>query len=118
MLVKLLTSFLLFATVAMPARNRVNGVYSATAYSTRGETASGEETHRHTVAADPALLPLGSRIRISQAGRYSGDYEVADTGQKIKGRKIDIFIPNTAEAKQFGKRNVRVKVLHLAPPAK
>jgi 3D (Asp-Asp-Asp) domain-containing protein len=100
------------------ARVRVNGSYTATAYSTRGETASGELTHRHIAAADPNLLPLGSLIRISRAGRYSGEYEIADTGGKIVGRKIDLFIPNLAEAKRFGKRVVRVNVIKLASPAK
>ena len=96
-----------------PAPLRVNGKYFATAYSVTGITASGEYTHRHVVAADPAILPIGSRIKIRRAGKYSGEYVVADTGQKIVGRKLDIYMPNTAECKKFGKRAVRVRVLEL-----
>ncbi len=96
-----------------PAPPRVNGKYFATAYSVTGITASGEYTHRHVVAADPAILPIGSRIKIRRAGKYSGEYVVADTGQKIVGRKLDIYMPNTAECKKFGKRAVRVRVLEL-----
>ncbi|MBV8896615.1 MAG: 3D domain-containing protein [Acidobacteriaceae bacterium] len=101
---------------ALPAeaRTRRDGVYIATAYSTPGQTASQEPTRRHGLAADPTLLPLGSRIRVTNAGRYSGEYEVIDTGSKIQGRKIDIFMPNTAEAKRFGKRRVRIQVIELA----
>ncbi len=78
-----------------------------------GTTASGEQTHRHVVAADPAILPIGSRIRVRRAGRYSGEYVVADTGEKIVGRKLDVYIPSTAESKRFGKKPVRVRVLEL-----
>ncbi len=110
--------FILLALTLVPspahARTRAGGTYSATAYSTKGETASGDQTHRHVAAADPALLPLGSRIRITGAGRYSGEYEIEDTGGKIRGRRLDLFIPNAAEAKRFGRRPVRVRVLHRA----
>jgi 3D (Asp-Asp-Asp) domain-containing protein len=95
------------------ARSRADGRYIVTAYSTAGETASGDLTHRRIAAADPRILPLGSRIRISGAGSYSGEYTVSDTGPKIQGRKLDIFIPSAREAKRFGKRRVRVKVIEL-----
>jgi 3D (Asp-Asp-Asp) domain-containing protein len=64
------------------------------------------------VAADPALFPLGSLISVTGAGPYSGTYVVTDTGSKIVGRRIDIYIPNEASAKQFGKKRVHVRVLH------
>jgi 3D (Asp-Asp-Asp) domain-containing protein len=95
-----------------------DGTYTMTAYSTRGTTASGEQAQRRLVAADPAVLPLGSRIRISNAGPYSGEYKVGDTGAKIRGRRLDIHIANKSEAKEFGKKRVRVKVIKLAGPKK
>jgi 3D (Asp-Asp-Asp) domain-containing protein len=90
-----------------------NGTYRATAYAQSGVTASGELTHRHVVAADPDILPLGSRIRIRRAGKYSGEYVVADTGAKIQGRRLDIYMPSEAACKKFGSRLVRVKVIQL-----
>lgn len=90
-----------------------NGVYQATAYAQSGVTASGELTHRHVVAADPDILPLGSRIRIRRAGRYSGEYVVADTGAKIQGRRLDIYMPSEAACRKFGRKAVRVKVIQL-----
>jgi 3D (Asp-Asp-Asp) domain-containing protein len=85
---------------------------NASAYSAEGETASGKQTREgKTVAADPSVLPLGTRIEIRDAGPYSGTYVVHDSGRKINGREIDIFIDNPAEAKKFGKKPVRVKVL-------
>ncbi len=85
--------------------------FVATAYSSGSRTASGTPPQRGIVAADPAVLPLGSRIRVRGAGSYSGDYVVRDTGGKIQGRKIDIYIPKHAQAKRFGRRHVRVEVL-------
>jgi 3D (Asp-Asp-Asp) domain-containing protein len=98
----------LLSLPAADARMHRDGRYQATAYSVRGETADGDVTHRRIVAADPDVLPLGSRIHVTNAGAYSGEYEVSDTGRKVQGRKIDIFIPSTAEAKKFGKRSVHV----------
>lgn len=84
--------------------------FTATAYSLRGRTASGSGVRRGIVAADPRVLPLGTRIYIS-AGQYSGTYLVADTGGAVKGRKLDLWMPSTAEAMRFGRRKVSVKVL-------
>jgi 3D (Asp-Asp-Asp) domain-containing protein len=95
------------------AAQPLNGIYTATAYSQAGTTAAGLQTHRHIVAADPAVLPAGSRIKIKRAGRYSGEYVVADTGMKIEGRKLDIFIPSEEVCKKFGVKRVRVKVIEL-----
>lgn len=103
---------LLFAQTVR-AEQPVNGIYTATAYSQAGTTAAGLQTHRHIVAADPAILPAGTRIKIKHAGRYSGEYVVADTGMKIEGRKLDIFIPSEEVCKKFGVKRVRVKVIEL-----
>lgn len=88
--------------------------YVATAYSLRGRTASGRTVRKGIVAADPRVLPLGSRIRL-EAGSYSGEYLVADTGGAVRGRKIDIWIPSTREALRFGRRKVKLTVLSWGP---
>jgi 3D (Asp-Asp-Asp) domain-containing protein len=103
---------LLVAAAVLPAANGKWQKFSASAYSVEGETASGKQTREgRTVAADPKVLPLGTKIEVSGAGSYDGVYVVQDAGRTIKGREIDIFIDAPAEAKQFGKKNVRVRVL-------
>jgi 3D (Asp-Asp-Asp) domain-containing protein len=92
---------------------QLNGRYIATAYSQTGITASGEWTHRHIVAADPAVLPIGTRIKIKHAGRYSGEYVVADTGAKVEGRHLDLYVPSTPECRKFGVKRVSVRVIEL-----
>ena len=86
--------------------------YVATAYSLRGRTASGQMVSKGVIAADPRFLPLGSRVRL-QAGSYSGEYVVADTGSMVRGRRIDIWTPTSREAMRFGRRLVKLTVLSL-----
>jgi 3D (Asp-Asp-Asp) domain-containing protein len=90
-------------------------VFTATAYSLRGRTASGKLVSRGLIAADRRVLPLGTRVRID-AGSYSGEYTVADTGGAVRGRKIDIWVPNTGEAMRFGRRPVKLTVLTRTRP--
>lgn len=87
-------------------------IFSATAYSLRGRTASGQSVTRGLIAADPRVLPIGTRVRL-EAGPWTGEYLVADTGGAIKGRKIDIWTPSSREAMQFGRRAVKLTVLAL-----
>ena len=84
--------------------------YVATAYSLRGRTASGRPVAKGLIAADPRHLPLGSRVRLD-AGAYSGDYLVADTGSLVRGKRIDIWTPTSREAMRFGRRTVKLTVL-------
>jgi len=85
--------------------------FEASAYTVTGTTASGTQTRQGIVAADPAVLPLGSRIRVHGAGAYSGVYTVTDTGPKVNGHQIDIFMTDGTEAKRFGRRRVQVEIL-------
>jgi 3D (Asp-Asp-Asp) domain-containing protein len=84
--------------------------FSATAYCLKGRTASGGNVKRGIVAADPRVLPLGTRISMN-AGSYSGSYLVADTGGSVKGRKLDIWVPSCSEAVRFGRRTVTIAVV-------
>lgn len=85
--------------------------FVATAFAQRGTTASGLRTHRGEVAADTRILPLGTRIRVRNAGPYSGTYTVENTGSKVTGRHIDIFMPDEASARKFGKKIVQISIL-------
>ena len=89
--------------------------FTATAYSLHGRTASGRPVTRGLIAADRRVLPIGTRVRI-EAGSYSGEYLVADTGGAVRGRKIDIWVPNTGEAMKFGRRPIKLTVLTRTRP--
>lgn len=96
-------------TVSSKALGMSRGMFTATAYCLKGRTAMGHGVRRGIIAADPRVLPLGSRINIS--GGYSGSYLVSDTGGGIKGRRLDIWMPSCSEAKRFGRRSVAVNFL-------
>ncbi|GAE88876.1 3D domain-containing protein [Acetivibrio straminisolvens] len=88
-----------------------------------GITASGARaTVGRTVAVDPSVIPLGTRVYISFPVAYShldGIYIAEDTGSLIKGNKIDIFFgedkPGEStvynNAMKFGLQEVVVYVL-------
>ncbi len=84
--------------------------FKATAYCLKGITASGSRVRRGIVAADPRVIPLGTRIYIN-AGPYSGNYTVTDTGGVIKGRILDLWVPSCGEAVRFGRRNISVSIV-------
>jgi 3D (Asp-Asp-Asp) domain-containing protein len=85
-------------------------MFSATAYSLYGRTASGIHVRKGIIAADRRILPIGSRVRV-ESGSYTGEYEVCDTGGAIRGKRIDVWVPSTREAMKFGRRNVKLTVL-------
>jgi 3D (Asp-Asp-Asp) domain-containing protein len=88
--------------------------FTAYAYSSGRLTSLGQKPVAGiTIAADPKVLPMGSRVRISGAGAYSGVYRVGDVGSSIKGHKVDVFVRSLEEAKQFGRRTVEVTLLSI-----
>jgi 3D (Asp-Asp-Asp) domain-containing protein len=96
-----------------PAENLIAAapqIYNATSYSRPGRGASGMGVRSGTIAADPKVLPFGTRVRLD-AGQYSGEYVVTDSGTAIRGCKIDVWLPTYREACRFGRRNVKLTVL-------
>lgn len=91
-------------------RSTASGSFVATAYCLRGRTAMGHGVRKGLIAADPRVLRLGSQVNLG-AGAYSGQYLVSDTGGKIKGRKIDIWMASCSEARKFGRRTIQVTPL-------
>ncbi len=95
------------ALVTAKGRGASRGSFSATAYCLRGKTAMGHGVRRGIIAADPRVLRLGSTVAV-EGGGYTGSYLVSDTGGKIKGKRIDIWMPSCSEARKFGRRNVQI----------
>ncbi|TCP59679.1 uncharacterized protein YabE (DUF348 family) [Tumebacillus sp. BK434] len=82
---------------------------AASAYSMPGErTASGGAAGQGTIAVDPNVIPLGTKLYIEGYG-----YGVAsDVGGAIKGNRIDIHFDTREQALQFGRRAVKVHILN------
>jgi 3D (Asp-Asp-Asp) domain-containing protein len=104
------------------ARGRYAGEFTLTAYTAGpestgkklgdpdyGVTSSGEKvTEGITIAVDPKVIPIGSRVYIEGVG-----YRVAqDVGGAIKGKRIDVYMSDVKEARKFGVKNgVRVEIV-------
>jgi 3D (Asp-Asp-Asp) domain-containing protein len=86
----------------------------ATAYCQAGRTASGVVVRAGMVAADPAVLPLGTIVRIVHPREVAGTFTVRDTGAAIKGDRLDIFMPDCRRARRFGRKPVEVRVVRRA----
>jgi len=97
-----------------PMARQQKGRFVAYAYTSQSKTAEGRlPVAGKTIAADPRVLPMGTRVRISGAGPWSGEYRVGDKGSKIIGQTVDVFVPSVAEAMEFGRRSVQVTILEL-----
>lgn len=83
-------------------------VLDATAYVETGSrtfTGTWPQAGR-TVAVDPKVIPLGTRLYIEGYGWVVAE----DTGGAIKGNKIDIFMDDEDRSLEFGRRNVIVRI--------
>jgi 3D (Asp-Asp-Asp) domain-containing protein len=105
------------AVTPPPAAPRTSAqplTFVATAYCTGHVTATGTSVSAGVVAADPAVLPMGTVIRITGAAPYDGSYRVLDTGARVRNHRVDLYIADCAAARRFGRRSVHVTVVEPA----
>lgn len=91
-----------------------------------GITASGfnlsgmSRTEAMTIAVDPKIIKLGTKVRLTFVedyySKYNGVYTARDTGGAIKGNKIDVYLGEGGtsiykEVDKFGITKVLVEIL-------
>ncbi|WP_299093614.1 LysM peptidoglycan-binding and 3D domain-containing protein [uncultured Metabacillus sp.] len=90
---------------------------TATAYTANCEGCSGitstgidlnANPDQKVIAVDPDVIPLGTKVHVEGYGTAIA----GDIGGAIKGNRIDVFIPSKAEAKEWGRKQVEVKILN------
>lgn len=80
----------------------------ATAYAPTGNrTYTGTWPQRGTIAVDPKVIPLGSKLFVEGYGAGKAE----DIGSAVKGNRIDVFVDTEDEAKKWGRRKVKVYIL-------
>lgn len=85
-------------------------IFEATAYTWTGnQTATGTWPSRGTIAVDPAIIPLGTRLYVEGYGEGIAE----DVGGAIQGEIIDLYMESEAECWEFGRRQVEVRVLKV-----
>lgn len=88
--------------------------FTATAYCKGETTASGVSVRTGIAAADPALLPVGTVVRIDTPDeKFDGIWTVMDTGPAVQGRTVDLYVWSCHEALRFGRRPIQLEVLRL-----
>ncbi len=88
--------------------------FTATAYCKGTTTASGVNVRTGIAAADPDLLPVGSVIQVDKLGdQYNGIYTIMDTGPRVHGRHVDIYMWSCNEALALGRRPMQITVLRM-----
>lgn len=82
------------------------GQFTATFYTHTGNrTKTGVYPKaKRTVAVDPKIIPLGSVIYIKGYGVFIAE----DIGEKVKGKRLDIFVNSKQEAINLGIKKVEV----------
>ena len=112
---------LLYQATVIDSRTRPDGTlysprprveYIATAYCKGETTASGVAVTSGVAAADPRMLPVGSVVQVEGVPeQHQGIYTVLDTGPKVLGRHVDLYMWSCNEALAFGRRPVALTVL-------
>lgn len=77
------------------------------AYTSSGRKAVRNPSGYSTIAVDPNVIPLGTRLYVDGYG-----YAIAaDKGCGVKGKFIDVFFNTSEEANNWGVRYLSVKIL-------
>ena len=92
------------SVAASPAPGDRTITVVATGYASGGTTATGLPVGWGTVAVDPAVIPLGTRMTIPGYGQGVA----ADTGSAVRGATVDLWFPTMRQALAWGRRVVTV----------
>jgi len=72
----------------------------------KGITKSGTQVSRGTASVDPRIIPLKTKLYIEDYGEAIA----LDTGESIKGNRIDLYMETKKEAFEFGRKKVKVYI--------
>jgi 3D (Asp-Asp-Asp) domain-containing protein len=96
---------------AMPVRRVLERIrVVSTSYCLRGLTYTGTRVAHGTIAVDPSVIPLHSRLYVPGYG----EGVARDTGSAIVGRRVDVWLPpahGCAASWAWGRRTLTVEVL-------
>jgi 3D (Asp-Asp-Asp) domain-containing protein len=101
------------APIQEPSRGERVLVFEATAYCYGNITKTGTNpVEGRTIAVDPEVIPLGSRVHVSCESwpEIDGTYIAEDTGGAIKGNIIDVYMADKGQCIQWGRRQVEVRL--------
>jgi len=74
---------------------------------TGNKTATGTWPKIGVAAVDPKVIPLGTMLYVEGYGYARAE----DTGGLIKGDRIDLFFETEQECIEWGRKNVKVRIV-------
>jgi 3D (Asp-Asp-Asp) domain-containing protein len=99
--------------------------FSASAYTVGDDYTSGKWGNKtasgtvpsqgRTIAVDNNLIPLGTKLRVEFPEPYSylnGTYIAEDTGNAIKGHKVDLYLSSINACLNFGVRDIKISIIN------
>lgn len=109
-------------TFSRKSRRKSLGTFTVTAYDPiesckpfdDGLTSKALPVGMGVAAVDPGVIPYGSVLYLPEFGRY---FFACDTGAAMKkrdGRNIDLLMPTVGEAREFGKKHLKVELIDLS----
>lgn len=83
--------------------------YGHDCYGCSGTTATGIklQTGMKVIAVDPNVIPLGSKVYVPGYGTAIA----GDTGGRIKGNIIDVYVGTEANSYSWGRKNLTITIL-------
>jgi 3D (Asp-Asp-Asp) domain-containing protein len=86
-----------------------------TSYCLGGTTRRGRYVRAGIIAADPKYFPLSRYVELYVGRKYYGRFLVDDTGRKIRGAHVDVWLSSCAAAKRFGVKHGTAMLVPRAP---
>jgi 3D (Asp-Asp-Asp) domain-containing protein len=86
-----------------------------TSYCLSGTTRRGRYVRPGIVAADPKYFPLSRYIELYIGKKYYGRFLVDDTGRKIRGPHLDVWLSSCKDAKRFGLKHGTAMLVRRSP---
>ncbi|MEK9153230.1 MAG: 3D domain-containing protein [Patescibacteria group bacterium] len=78
-------------------------------------TKTGEPVGWGVVAVDPKVIPLGATLSFPEI--FPGKkFRALDTGKKVKGAKVDIWLPTEEAANEFGRQKITAVIINAKFP--
>lgn len=68
---------------------------------------------KRIIAVDPDIIPLGSTVQVTLDNGHTFKATAQDTGGAIKGAIIDVLHETKAEAREFGRKTAKVKIISV-----
>lgn len=85
----------------------VSTAYTGDTITYTGTTPVRDPNGISTIAVDPSIIPLGSKVYIPGYGEAIA----ADTGGAIKGNRVDLFLNSENECINWGRQNATLYIL-------